>query len=128
MTKTNTPALHATDVFLYVTDVSASARFYAGLLGVEPTGASTVFAIFILPSGPSLGLWDKGDVKPAPVAGGGGSEIGLKVGSAALIDDIHADWQAKGATIAFPPTDLPFGRSFVALDPDGHRLRVFAPA
>ena len=26
------------------------------------------------------------------------------------------------------PTDLDFGRTFVALDPDGHRLRVFAPA
>ena len=30
--------------------------------------------------------------------------------------------------IAFPPTDLDFGRSFVALDPDGHRLRVYAVA
>ena len=26
------------------------------------------------------------------------------------------------------PTDMEFGRTFVALDPDGHRLRVFAPA
>jgi catechol 2,3-dioxygenase-like lactoylglutathione lyase family enzyme len=26
------------------------------------------------------------------------------------------------------PTELDFGRTFVALDPDGHRLRVFAPA
>ena len=24
--------------------------------------------------------------------------------------------------------ELDFGRTFVALDPDGHRLRVFAPA
>jgi len=28
--------------------------------------------------------------------------------------------------IALPPTDLDIGRSFVALDPDGHRLRVYA--
>jgi hypothetical protein len=27
-----------------------------------------------------------------------------------------------------PPTDMDFGRTFVALDPDGDRLRVFAPA
>jgi hypothetical protein len=26
------------------------------------------------------------------------------------------------------PVDLDFGRTFVVLDPDGHRLRVFAPA
>jgi len=26
------------------------------------------------------------------------------------------------------PTDMEFGRTFVGLDPDGHRLRIFAPA
>jgi hypothetical protein len=26
------------------------------------------------------------------------------------------------------PTDMDFGRTFVGLDPDGHRVRVFAPA
>lgn len=121
MTKTNS-------LFLYATDPSASADFYAKLLGIKPVEASPTFALFILPSGLALGLWGKDGVQPAPVAGGGGSEIGFKVDSAAQIDDTHANWQAKGATIAFPPTDLDFGRSFVALDPDGHRLRVYAVA
>ncbi len=115
-------------LILYVTDVSASAGFYARLLEIKPVEASPTFALFILPSGLALGLWGKGGVRPAPVAGGGGSEIGFKVDSAAKIDSTHADWQARGATIAFPPTDLEFGRSFVALDPDGHRLRVYAAA
>ena len=121
MTDTNT-------LFLYVTDPSASAGFYAGLLGIEPVEASPTFVLFVLPSGLALGLWGKDGVQPAPVAGGGGSEIGFKMHSAAQIDGTHADWQAKGAMIAFPPTDLGFGRSFVALDPDGHRLRVYAVA
>lgn len=115
-------------LFLYVTDASASAGFYAGLLGIEPVEASPTFALFILPSGLALGLWGRDGVQPAPVAGGGGSEIGFKMDSAAQIDSTHWDWRAKGATIAFPPTDLDFGRSFVALDPDGHRLRVYAVA
>lgn len=115
-------------LFLYVTDASASAGFYAELFGIEPVEASPTFALFILPSGLALGLWGRDGVQPAPVAGGGGSEIGFKVNSAAKIDSTHADWQTKGATIAFPPTDLDFGRSFVALDPDGHRLRVYAVA
>ncbi len=121
MTDTNT-------LFLYVTNASASTRFYAKLLGIEPVEASPAFALFMLPSGLALGLWGKEGVQPAPVAGGGGSEIGFKVGSVAAIDSTHADWQARGATIAFPPTDLDFGRSFVALDLDGHRLRVYAVA
>lgn len=113
-------------LFLYATDASASAGFYARLLGIEPVEASPTFALFILPSGLALGLWGKDGVQPAPATGGGGGEIGFKVDDAAEIDGTHADWLAKGATIAFPPTDLDFGRSFVALDPDGHRLRVYA--
>lgn len=48
--------------------------------------------------------------------------------SVAKVEGTHAVWQAKGATIALAPRDLDFGRSFVALDPDGHRLRVFVAA
>ncbi len=115
-------------VFLYVADASVSADFYTRLLGIEPVEASPTFALCRLDSGVMLGLWGKDGVQPAPVAGGGGGEIGFKLDSAARIDSTHAEWQAKGATIALPPTTLEFGRSFVALDPDGHRLRVYALA
>lgn len=114
-------------ILLYVTDVATSASFYAKLLGKEPVGASPTFAMFILPSGLGLGLWGRTGVEPAPTAAGGGCEIGFKVDTAAAVDATHADWQAKGATIALAPTDLDFGRSFVGVDPDGHRLRVYAP-
>ncbi|GAN68803.1 VOC family protein [Acetobacter orleanensis] len=115
-------------LFLYVADAPASAGFYARLLGIEPVEASPTFALLVLPSGLALGLWGKDGVQPAPTAGGGGCEIGFKMSSPAKIDETHAAWLAKGAMIAFPPTDLGFGRSFVALDPDGHRLRVYAIA
>lgn len=121
MTDTNT-------LLLYVVDPATSARFYAELLGVQPVEQSPTFALFILPSGLALGLWSKDGVEPAPAASGGGSELGVKLASAAAIDQTHAEWSAKGVTIALPPTDLDFGRSFVALDPDGHRLRVYAVA
>ncbi|ARM91552.1 glyoxalase/bleomycin resistance protein/dioxygenase family protein (plasmid) [Rhizobium sp. CIAT894] len=112
-------------ILLYVTDAPASARFYANLLGKEPVEASETFAMFILPSGLGLGLWGKAGVEPAPAAAGGGSEIGFKVAVTDMVDATHADWQAKGANIVMAPTDLDFGRSFVAADPDGHRLRVY---
>ncbi|MBO1019029.1 VOC family protein [Methylobacterium sp. SD274] len=119
MTETNT-------VFLYVSDAPASEHFYTRLLGIEPVTASPTFVLFVLPSGLALGLWNRDGVEPAAIGTGGGGEIGFKVKRTPQIDAIHADWQAKGATIACPPTDLDFGRSFVALDPDGHRLRVYA--
>lgn len=113
-------------VLLYVTDATASASFYTKLLGLEPVEASPTFAMFILPSGLGLGLWGKTGVEPAPVAAGGGCELGFKVETATMVDATHADWRGKGTTIVLPPTDLDFGRSFVALDPDGHRLRIYA--
>ena len=32
--------------------------------------------------------------------------------------------EPNGINIIFPPSQVPFGYTFVALDPDGHRLRV----
>ncbi|RUV33858.1 drug:proton antiporter, partial [Mesorhizobium sp. M1A.T.Ca.IN.004.03.1.1] len=89
-----------------------------------PVEASPTFAMFILPSGLALGLWGRTGVQPAPAAAGGGCEVGFKVATADMVDRLHIEWQGKSAAILLPPTDLDFGRSFVAADPDGHRLRV----
>lgn len=117
---------NSNSLLLYVADVPNSVHFYSNLLGRAPVEASPTFALFILPSGLAMGLWGKAGVVPAPTAAGGGSELGFKIDDVTEIDHIHADWQSKGATIVLQPTDLDFGRSFVALDPDGHRLRVYA--
>jgi len=37
-------------------------------------------------------------------------------------------WTKRGLAIAQEPTKMNFGFTFTALDPDGHRLRVYAPA
>jgi len=58
----------------------------------------------------------------------GGSEICFTVLDDKAVDETHTDWRKRGLTIAQAPTAMDFGRTFVALDPDGHRLRVFAPA
>ncbi len=114
-------------VLLYVADPAASARFYAGLLGRQPVEQSPTFAMFVLPSGLGLGLWKRGGVEPAATAPAGGSELGFRVADVARVDALHAEWRGKEVAMALPPTDLDFGRTFVALDPDGHRLRVFWP-
>ncbi len=120
--------LDANFIILYVDSPLASARFYAGLLGHEPLESSATFAMFALPSGIMLGLWSRHTVEPTAGAAGGGAEIAMTVTDAAAVDAAHADWAARGLAIPQVPTDLDFGRTFVALDPDGHRLRVFAPA
>ncbi len=111
-------------IILYVDSAPASAEFYTGLLGRTPVEASPGFAMFPLAGGVGLGLWTRGGVAPPVAAPAGGAEVAFM---AADVDAVHAAWTARGLTIAQPPTDMEFGRTFVALDPDGHRLRVFAP-
>lgn len=115
-------------VLLYVDNPAASAAFYADLLGRSPVEASPTFAMFALASGLRLGLWSRHTVEPAAAAAGGGAELGFPVADAAAVDALHADWRARGLPVAQAPTAMDFGHTFVALDPDGHRLRVFAPA
>lgn len=119
--------LDAHFILLHVENPAESARFYAGLLGQEPAELSPTFAMFPLPSGIRLGLWSRHTVEPAATATGGAAEIAMMVASAAEVDETWADWRAKGIAILQEPTDLDFGRTFTARDPDGHRLRVFWP-
>ena len=44
----------------------------------------------------------------------------------ATVDTIHARWAKHKTTIAQQPTTMDFGYAFTAVDPDGHRLRVFS--
>ena len=46
----------------------------------------------------------------------------------AALEAAHARWSAQGVAIAQKPTRMDFGYTFVGLDPDGHRIRAFAPA
>ncbi len=110
---------------LYVNDALASAALYAKLLGHSPTQSSPNFVVLPLGASTSLGLWSRHMVQPAVEAASGGGELAFMAKNP---DAIHADWAARGLQIAQAPTDMGFGRTFVALDPDGHRLRVFKPA
>lgn len=113
---------------LYVDAAPASAAFYADLFGVQPVESSPGFAMFALPSGVRLGLWTRHTVQPATSAAAGGAELAFAVADDAAVDAMHADWGRRGLRIAQEPVTMEFGRTFTALDPDGHRLRVYAPA
>ncbi len=112
-------------ILFYVDSPAESARFYGELLGLAPVEQSPTFALFPLPSGVMLGLWSRHTVEPAAGGTGGGAELGFPMDSPEAVDAAHADWAGRGLAILQPPTDLDFGRTFVATDPDGHRLRVF---
>jgi catechol 2,3-dioxygenase-like lactoylglutathione lyase family enzyme len=118
-------AHHPNYVLLFVENPQASAAFYSALFDCKPVESSPTFALFALASGIKLGLWSRRDAEPPVISRGGGSELGIPVADDRTLDALHADWEARGLAIVQEPTDMDFGRTFVALDPDGHRLRVF---
>jgi catechol 2,3-dioxygenase-like lactoylglutathione lyase family enzyme len=115
-------------VLLYVESPEKSAAFYADLLGKAPIESSPTFAMFALESGVMLGLWSRHTVEPAARGKGDMGELAFSVASNEVVDSTYADWVRRGLAIAQAPVALDFGYTFVALDPNGHRLRVFAPS
>ncbi|MFA6157931.1 VOC family protein [Mesorhizobium sp.] len=112
-------------VILYVDQPQRSGAFYGALFGREPVESSAIFVLFVLDNGFKLGLWSRHTVEPAASAAGGGAEIVFALDAADAVDAAHADWASRGLKILQTPTDMDFGRTFVALDPDNHRLRVY---
>ena len=114
-------------LLLHVANDAASATFYNELLGIPIIDQKPGFAMLPLRDGVMLGLWARETVEPESSGQTGASEIAFAVADAAAVEAMHADWQRRGLTIIQSPTQMSFGTTFVALDPDGHRLRVFAP-
>jgi predicted enzyme related to lactoylglutathione lyase len=115
-------------VLLYVDDPQASATFYARLLDRQPLDSLSNFAMFELSPNVRLGLWARHDVQPAPRSANDAGELAMAVGTADEVETLCADQKRKGVTILQEPVTMDFGRTFLAADLDGHRLRVFCPS
>ncbi|WAC49685.1 VOC family protein [Asticcacaulis sp. SL142] len=101
-------------VRLQVCDVGLSARFYAALLGCEAASHSADHAVFVT-----------NDMRLELVPGSAATrQIDIVMTDADMI--VRTYERLWDACVRLPqiPTDLGFGLGFVALDPDGHRLRV----
>lgn len=118
--------IHPDFIILFVDHPLNSAKFYSMLLGLEPVECSPTFALFVRPTGLRLGLWSRHTAEPAVNAGSGATEICFRHDSLASVDETYADWGSRGLRILQTPVQMDFGYTFVAMDPDGHRLRVYA--
>jgi len=114
-------------VLLYVENPPASASFYADLLGRSIVDSSPTFAMLPLSDGVMLGLWSRRTVEPAAAGQACAGEVAFTVDDVAAVKATFADWKKRGLTILQEPVQMDFGHTFVAADPDGHRLRVFVP-
>ena len=114
-------------ILLYVENVARSADFYSRLLDKPVPESSLGFAMLPVAPDLMLGLWRRDEVEPKAGAPGGG-EMAIALPDDAPVEAEHARWVAFGVNIAQKPTRMDFGYTFVGHDPDGHRIRAFAPS
>ncbi|MGG9999370.1 VOC family protein [Pseudovibrio ascidiaceicola] len=113
-------------VILYVEDVEKSTEFYTDVLQSGPIERFQEFSLFSLGDDVTLGLQSAQGIDPKPEPSFGGFELSLSDVSREEVDQVYTLWKEKGIPILMEPVDLDFGYTFVATDPDGHRLRVCA--
>ena len=111
-------------ILLYVKDVEKSAVFYRDLLRREPKAAFPTYVAFGLDGGVTLSLWSTKAVNMPPAGSGNRFELAFQVENEEAVEATHSDWRQRGIGIEQEPMTAVFGRTFVGLDPDGHRIRV----
>lgn len=114
-------------ILLYVDDPAKSAMFYADLLGREPVASYPAYVAFELENGLTFSLWSTKAKDFVSSGAGHRSEIAFMVKDDGEVERFYEEWQERGMAIEQELKTAVFGRTFVALDPDGHRLRVCRP-
>ncbi|WP_419735707.1 VOC family protein [Pseudomonas sp. COR18] len=118
---------HPNLFLLYVQDPQKSRVFYEDLLGIPPEAAFPNYVSFSLKSGVALGLWSTSAQDFQSGGSGHRSEVAFLAETHAQVEALQQQWIDLGVVVEQPLHHAAFGPTFVALDPDGHRLRVCLP-
>ena len=113
-------------VILYVGNLDKAKAFYTEALGLSVVEASSgpTFVTLQPARGAMLGLQDKtaSRLPPGRETQPGSVEVSFEVDD---VDGTWKRWKEKGVELMTDPMDLPFGRYFLAKDPEGHYLSVY---
>ena len=113
-------------VILYVRDMDKSKTFYTEVLGLTVLDklSSPTFITLQTIGGAMLALQDRNTSRLPP-------RLEDQAGSVELsfeVEDVDATWQLwkdQAVEMITEPMDLPFGRYFMAKDPEGHYLSAY---
>lgn len=112
-------------VILYTNDMDKAKKFYTEALGLsaEPSSAPT-FIRLRSGGGSMMALQDANttDLPPAQGTHDQSIEISFEVED---VDATYRQWKSAGVEVVTEPKDLPFGRYFMAKDPEGHYLSAY---
>ena len=106
-------------IALQVRDLAASSKFYVEIFGFKAAAQSPPGALVLKTAPIPLALREP--LRPLPEAGPLGVGMVLWVACDAA-DALHDRIVERGGAILSPLADGPFGRFFVAADPDGYAI------
>jgi predicted enzyme related to lactoylglutathione lyase len=106
-------------IALQVRNLAASAKFYENVFGFSIEAQSPPGAILLRTKPISLAL--RNPLRPLPETGPLGVGMALWI-ACHDADELHDLIVMRGGAILAPLTDGPFGRFFVAADPDGYAI------
>jgi predicted enzyme related to lactoylglutathione lyase len=113
-------------VILYVRDMEKVKAFYTDVLGLSVVEAvsSPTFVTLRSAGGSLLALQDKTAARfpPGQEEQPGSVELSFEVDD---VDGTWKRWKEAGVELVSDPMDLPFGRYFMAQDPEGHYLSAY---
>lgn len=114
-------------LLLYVKNPLESAIFYEKIFNTQPIASFPTYVAFGFENGLTFSLWSI-EAKNF-VSGGQGhrSELAFMVASENEVTTVRDRWKALDVRIEQDLHEAVFGLTFVALDPDGHRIRVCMP-
>ena len=114
-------------LLFYVQDPLKSALFYERLFSIKPVAAFPSYVAFTFENGFTFSLWST-SAKDF-VSGGTGhrAELSFMVPDESTVTELRKKWGEWQVEIEQDLHEAVFGLTFVALDPDGHRIRVCIP-
>ena len=115
-------------ILVYVENVAASEAFYASILGRPASRILRRPSRCFPPRPASCSAYGAAMASRRRRLRPAAARLRFPSTARRKLTRLFADWRGRGVKIAQTPTKMDFGYTFLALDPDGQRLRVFAPS
>lgn len=114
-------------LLFYVENPLNSALFYEKIFGKKPVALFPTYVAFAFENGLMFSLWSMKAENFVSSGTGHRFELSFMVKNEDIVRELRKEWGALGVRIEQDLHEAVFGLTFVALDPDGHRIRVCIP-
>lgn len=114
-------------ILFYVQNPIESASFYEKIFGQQPVAAFPTYVAFAFSNGFTFSLWSTQAKDFVSVGSGHRSELAFMVSDEDKVRHLREYWGKLSVPIEQELHEAVFGLTFVALDPDRHRIRVCIP-